>query len=142
MKIQTHMKQPRHDVNVILGGELLAALQQIDLDGRLQDLVQLRGAGNFWASWCPPCVREMSSMQRLKEKLADRPFTYYVMAANMAEPDMDARAFLSRLKVDFLVPMDRDGAALQHRKVFVFRRASCPTRKGASASVWPVKWSG
>ena len=46
MKIQAHMKQPRHDVNAILGGELLAALQQIDLDGRLQDLVQLRGAGN------------------------------------------------------------------------------------------------
>jgi thiol-disulfide isomerase/thioredoxin len=96
-------------------------LQLLDLDGRTQDLAQLRGRVvlvNFWTSWCPPCVREMPSMQRLKAKLAKRPFT--ILAVAMAESDKDVRAFLAKMKVDFAVPMDRDGTVLKSWKVFVF----------------------
>jgi thiol-disulfide isomerase/thioredoxin len=103
------------------GNPLPPPLQWFDLDGRTQDLAQLRGRVvlvNFWASWCPPCVREMPSMQRLKEKLANRPFT--ILAVNMAESDKDVRAFLAKMKVDFAVPMDRDGTVLKSWKVFVF----------------------
>jgi hypothetical protein len=57
-------------------------------------------------------------MQRLKEKLAGRPFS--ILAVNMAESDKSVRAFLSIMKVDFPVPMDRDGAVLKSWKVFVF----------------------
>jgi thiol-disulfide isomerase/thioredoxin len=96
-------------------------LQLLALDGQAYDLTQLRGRVvlvNFWASWCPPCVREMPSMQRLKEKLAGRPFT--VLAVNMAEPEQDVRGFLKRVTVDFPLLMDRDGVALKSWKVFVF----------------------
>ena len=73
---------------------------------------------NFWASWCPRCVHEMPSMQRLKEKLADQPFT--ILAVNMAESEADVRAFIKKTQVDFPVLMDRDGAVLKQWKVFVF----------------------
>jgi len=113
------------------GNPLPPPLQLLDLDGRTQDLAQLRGRVvlvNFWASWCPPCVREMPSMQRLKEKLTGRPFT--ILAVNMAEPDKDVRAFLSKMNVDFPVPMDRDGAVLKSWKVFVFPTSFVLDAKG------------
>lgn len=97
------------------------ALKLFDLEGRVQDLAQLRGRVvlvNFWASWCPPCVHEMPSMQRLQEKLAGKPFS--ILAVNMAESDESVRVFLSKMKIDFPVPMDRDGVVLKSWKVFVF----------------------
>jgi thiol-disulfide isomerase/thioredoxin len=96
-------------------------LKLFDLNGRAQDIAQLHGRVvlvNFWASWCPPCVREMPSMQRLKEKLAGKPFS--ILAVNMSESDESVHAFLSKMKMDFPVLMDRDGAVLKSWKVFVF----------------------
>jgi len=98
------------------------ALALTTLEGRQLDLNRLRGKlvlVNFWATWCPPCVHEMPSMQRLKEKLSDRPFE--ILAVNMGESDREVRAFLKdKVKVDFPVLMDHDGTALKAWKVFVF----------------------
>ena len=57
-----------------------------DLDGKIQKLSAYRGKVvliNFWATWCPPCRREMPSMERLYRKLKDEPFT--VLAIDQLE---------------------------------------------------------
>lgn len=86
------------------------------------DLAALRGRVvliNFWASWCPPCVREMPSMQRLKARMKGRPFE--ILAVNMGEKDDEVRAFLNdKVAINFPVLMDRDGTVLKSWKVFVF----------------------
>ena len=46
----------------------------------------------------------MPSIQRLKEKLAGRPFI--VLAVNLDEPESRIRKFLSEMKVDFTVLLD------------------------------------
>ena len=48
-----------------------------DLDGKTQRLSDYKGnvvLVNFWATWCPPCRREMPSMERLYQKLKGEPF--------------------------------------------------------------------
>jgi len=42
------------------------------LDGKELDVAQTKGKViflNFWATWCPPCLAEMPSIQRLYEKM-------------------------------------------------------------------------
>jgi len=44
------------------------------LDGQDFKMADVKGKVvflNFWATWCPPCVAEMPSIQRLHEKLKD-----------------------------------------------------------------------
>jgi peroxiredoxin len=46
-----------------------------DLEGNLHRLADFRGQVvvlNFWATWCPPCIDEMPSLQKLHQALSER----------------------------------------------------------------------
>jgi len=109
-------------LRVFKGNPQPPALHLDDLAGHVHDLRNYRGRVvlvNFWATWCPPCVHEMPSMQRLKDKLAGKPFT--ILGVNMAEEPGEVRDFLAKIvHVDFPILLDRDGAALGRWKVFAF----------------------
>ena len=71
-----------------------------DMDGKKFSLQEYRGKVvllNFWATWCPPCRREMPSMQRLYEHFKDRNFV--VLALNQEEDDDQVFAYLGGLEV-------------------------------------------
>ena len=83
------------------------ALALRDLAGRQHALADYRGKVvlvNFWATWCEPCRDEMPSMQRLKERLAGRPFQ--VLAVNYGESDIRASEFVKRSALDLTVLLD------------------------------------
>jgi thiol-disulfide isomerase/thioredoxin len=69
-----------------------------DLDGHRHRLSGYRGKVvllNFWATWCPPCRREMPSMERLYQKLKAESFM--VLAVNQQEAEDDVFAFTGQL---------------------------------------------
>ncbi len=51
---------------------------------------------NFWATWCPPCVREMPSMERLNKKIANENFK--VLAINQMEDTDQVFAFTGQFE--------------------------------------------
>ena len=94
------------DLKLWTGGPA-PALDLKDLGGSQHRLADYRGRVvlvNFWATWCGPCRDEMPSIQRLKEKLAGRPFA--VLAVNLDEPESRIRKFLSGMKLDFTILLD------------------------------------
>jgi thiol-disulfide isomerase/thioredoxin len=73
---------------------------------------------NFWATWCPPCVHEIPSMNRLAGAYNDQEFG--IVSINFKEDAEHILAFLKRVEVDFPVLLDRNGAVSARWKVFAF----------------------
>lgn len=91
-----------------------------DLSGKTHKLEDYRGKVvmvQFWATWCPPCLKEMPAMQRLEKKMAGKPFT--ILAVNMGEGEKEVREFVSKMQVGFIVLMDEEGKGVGDWKVFV-----------------------
>ncbi len=95
------------------------ALQALDLKGVSKTLAEYRGKVvllNFWASWCPPCLREMPSLERLRVNMAGRPLA--IVALDSAETAEEVNAYLARMKLGFPILLDPDGSNTRRWKVF------------------------
>lgn len=86
------------------------ALDLVDIDGRRvvkNDYTGKVTMINFWASWCAPCVEEIPSLNRLKQKMAGKPFE--LISINYAEDRQTVSRFMQLVEVDFPVLLDTDG---------------------------------
>ncbi len=96
-------------------------LKLVDAYGKTHDLTDYKGRVvlvNFWATWCTPCIREMPSMQRLKNLLSQQPFA--ILAVNMGETEQEVVAFLEKWQLNLDVLMDKEGKTLEEWRVYVF----------------------
>ena len=62
-----------------------------DLSGRMIRLSELRGKVvllNFWASWCPPCMTELTEFQKVYEKFENSGFEVIAVSINEISPSL------------------------------------------------------
>ena len=88
------------------------------LDGKMVSLSDYKGKVvlvNIWATWCPPCVREMPSMEKLYAKFNNDGFT--ILAIDMMEEADSVRAFKEEYKLNFPILLDFDGSVAQFYNV-------------------------
>ena len=72
-----------------------------DLEGRRRTLAAYRGKAvllAFWASWCPPCRRELPILQRLQTQAKSEPFV--VVPVSLDRDAATAAAYIRRLRLD------------------------------------------
>lgn len=72
------------------------------LDGRALSLDSLRGRPfvvNLWASWCPPCRREMPTVAQVAAEQSASSTPVPVLLANQGENAETVRAYLARGKL-------------------------------------------
>ncbi len=96
------------------------ALKLNDINGQSHDLSTLKGNVvliNFWATWCPPCRREMPSMARLADRLSGKRFV--VFAVNIGDDADTIQHFISQLdsSLPFTVLLDPDSKTMQTWKI-------------------------
>jgi thiol-disulfide isomerase/thioredoxin len=73
---------------------------------------------NFWATWCPPCVEEVPSLNRLGGRFTDRQFA--IVSIDYRETPEQMKKFLDEIRVDFPVLLDMDGKTSLQWNVFSF----------------------
>ena len=129
----------------VVAGEMAPDFQLEDTKGNTFRLSQLRGKVvmvNFWATWCPPCIEEMPSMERLNKFMADEDF---VMLAINTEQNGRAVVpqFLKKSPYDFTVLYDDQMAVQQQYGVYKFPESFIVGKDGTVVEkiIGPLDWS-
>jgi peroxiredoxin len=100
-----------------------------DLDGHTWTRSTLGGKVvlvNFWATWCPPCRKEMPDLDALAREFGDKGL---VVLALSNEPEATVRAFIEAHPVRYPILLDTGGRVSDMLKIdsipksFVYDRA-------------------
>lgn len=110
---QTPVPELSHELSRLPTPVAAPAFTLQDMDGRTHALKDYLGKVvmiNFWATWCPPCRREMPSMESVYQELRDGPFV--VLAINEWETPDHVFPWIGQLDLfpEFPILFDRDGA--------------------------------
>ena len=101
------------------------------LDGKAVSMTKLRGQVvlvSFWATWCPPCRKEMPSMDRLTKMLARQPFA--LLAVNVGEPEDMVDRYFEQFPMSFMVGLDEDNSRSKAWKAFLYPTSYLVDKKG------------
>jgi peroxiredoxin len=96
---------------------------------------------NIWATWCPPCVEEMPSMERLHRKLAGTDFQ--IVAVSVDEQDSTVvDKFVKDHGLSFEILHNRDGSIQRIYQTtgvpesFIIDRNGMIVKRTIGASAW------
>ncbi len=91
-------------------GTKLIDFELESLDGSMVKLSSYKGKVvflNFWATWCPPCIEEMPSMQKLYDHFKDRGLE--MIAVNLQEDKAAVKKFFDKHGLTFTAVLDKTG---------------------------------
>ncbi len=129
----------------VVAGDIAPDFTLEDTKGNRISLSNLRGKVvmvNFWATWCPPCIEEMPSMERLHEAMADDDFV--LLAINTETNGRSAvSAFLNKTPYTFPILYDDKGVVHKQYGVYKFPESFIIHKDGTvdQKVIGPLDWS-
>jgi cytochrome c biogenesis protein CcmG/thiol:disulfide interchange protein DsbE len=95
---------------------------------------------NFWATWCPPCIDEMPSLNQLQKTFADSGVV--VLGVSVDQNSQAYRAFLQRVNPAFLTARDPEArlssqyGTFQYPETYIIDRDGKVVEKVIGATNW------
>ena len=86
------------------------AVELVNTAGRFVRLDDFRGKIvflNFWTTWCPTCITEMPSMEKLHRKLSGKNFA--MVTVNIKESALQVKNFFQKYQLTFTALLDTTG---------------------------------
>jgi peroxiredoxin len=113
------------------------------LDGTRTSLGGLRGRVllvNHWASWCPPCLQEMPSLERLHQQLKGEGLV--ILAVSADEKPEAIRGVLAKIPVTFKILHDPEGSTAGAYRTTGYPETFLIDKKGVlrESFVGPQEW--
>ena len=129
----------------VVAGDPAPDFQLEDTEGNQVSLSALRGKVvlvNFWATWCPPCIEEMPSMEKLHTSMANDDFV--MLAVNTEDNGRTVvPAFLQKTPYTFPILYDDKGVVQKLYGVYKFPESFIIRKDGTIAEkiIGPLDWS-
>jgi peroxiredoxin len=129
----------------VVAGDIAPDFQLEDTNGTQVSLSSLRGKVvivNFWATWCPPCLEEMPSMERLNEVMSGDDFV--MLAINTEKTGRTVvPAFLKKTPYTFPILYDDKEDVQKRYGVYKFPESFILHKDGTVAEkiIGPIDWS-
>ncbi len=92
-------------------GEMAPDFTFPDLDGNMVTLSSLRGKVvfiNIWATWCPTCIDEMPSMEKLYQQTKEMGLEILAVSIDVLGEQV-VRPFMEKYKLTFPALLDNQG---------------------------------
>lgn len=84
-------------------GQTRPEFAMLDLEGNVRNIKDWDGQIvllNFWATWCPPCLREIPDFIEVQDELANHDFQIIGIAV---DNEADVREFVTEMSVNYPV---------------------------------------
>lgn len=109
-----HAQEPPRNFVLHAAPKPIPAVSFEDDQGRPRSLADFRGKVvllNIWATWCPPCRREMPSLDRLQSRLGGPDFEVAALSIDRAGIDVVRRFYAEAGIRNLAIYIDSSGKA-------------------------------
>ena len=96
---------------------------------------------NFWATWCPPCIEEMPSLDQFQKAFASSGVV--VLGVSVDRNPQAYRAFVQKTKVAFLTARDPEARISAEYGTFKYPETYVIDRSGKVVQkiIGPTNWT-
>lgn len=111
----------KHGFQIFPDKQLPPDLKLTDTEGKTHDLQDYRGKVvvlNFWGTHCPPCIKEIPSLENLQKKFSLDDFV--VLSVNVGEDEEEVMMFLDNFATGYPVMLDPGSSTLKQWKLQAF----------------------
>jgi cytochrome c biogenesis protein CcmG, thiol:disulfide interchange protein DsbE len=83
---------------------------------------------NFWATWCPPCIQEMPTMEKLHQDFGKDGLV--ILAINFQETPEQVKEFFREHSLTFTALLDRSGKVFELYQAWALPMSGIVNKRG------------